>query len=58
MTIKHKGNILKDEPDGPLLKDEKADGDLLKSEGPQGNPLWKQKKRLDENGKEKELITE
>ena len=56
MVIKHKGKLLrKRKIKGKLLKDE-IDGELLKDEEIEGDPLWKKKKRIDENDyKEKNL---
>ena len=43
-----------DEPkeNGNPLWTEDKDGDLLRTEGPEGNPLWKKKKRLNEDEKD------
>jgi len=48
MSTEHKGNMIRDIPDGEMLKDKVAEGDLLVSEGPKGDPLWKKKKKLNE----------
>jgi len=48
MAVRHKGGLLKDkELEGEIIKDE-VDGELLKDKVIEGEPLWKDKKRLDE----------
>jgi hypothetical protein len=42
---------------GKLLKDE-IDGELLKDEDIEGEPLWKNKKRIDENEYENKNLNE
>jgi hypothetical protein len=56
MVVKHKGKLLKNkEVDGELLKNEE-EGELLKDKVIEGDPLWKDKDRLDEKKyKEKNL---
>lgn len=56
MTVKYKGELLKDKKkEGELLKDE-VDGELLKDKVLEGDPLWKDKKKLNEEEyKEKNL---
>lgn len=50
--IKQKGELLKDKKKkGKMLKNEQS-GPLLKSKVLEGDPLWKKKKKLNENGKE------
>lgn len=48
MSTERKGNMIRDIPDGKMLKDKLPEGDLLVSEGPTGNPLWKKKKKINE----------
>jgi hypothetical protein len=58
MAIKHKGKLLKDkEVDGELLKNEE-EGELLKDKLPEGDPLWKDKDRLDEKEYKKKNLNE
>lgn len=56
MTVKHKGDLLKDkEKKGKKMWENETDKDLLKSEGPTGDPLWKNsKKKLNEKKKYEE----
>lgn len=58
MSTEHKGNMIRDIPDGEMLKNEIIEGDLLVSEAPTGNPLWKKKKRLNEEGTEDNQLNE
>lgn len=55
MSIEHKGEVIKDEIDGDLLKDKLPEGDMIVSEGPKGNPLWKKKNKLNEDKNENKL---
>ncbi len=57
MSREYKGNMIRDIPDGPMLKDEHK-GDLLKTEGPDGEPLWKKKKKLNEEDGEPQQLNE
>lgn len=57
MSKELKGDIIRDIPKGKMLKDE-YDGDLIKTEGPDGKPLWKKKKKLNEQGEEIEQLNE
>jgi hypothetical protein len=58
MVVKHKGKLLKDkEVDGELLKNEE-EGELLKDKLPEGDPLWKDKDRLDEKEYKKKNLNE
>lgn len=57
MSVKRNGDLIKDIPDGKLLKKEEK-GDLIVSEGPKGNPLWKNKKKLNENETENNTLNE
>ena len=53
MAREYKGEYLKDKKDkGKLLKDLLPEGELIVSEGPEGEPLWKKKKKLNEDGSE------
>jgi len=58
MSIEHKGNMIRDIPKGSMLKDRVAEGDLLVSEAPTGNPLWKKKKKLNEDEMENNSLNE
>lgn len=52
MSTEHKGNMIRDIPDGEMLKDKLPEGDMIVSEAPTGSPLWKKKKKMnEENGK-------
>lgn len=53
-----KGKYLTDKQKGDMLKDKVAEGDLLVSEGPSGDPLWKKKKKLNENDNENNTLNE
>jgi hypothetical protein len=61
MSTEHKGNSL-NEPvfskTGKLLNRPLPEGDLLKTEGPEGDPLWKKKKKLNEDGSEEKMLNE
>lgn len=54
---KLEGELIKDKIEGEMLKDEKLKGDLIVSEGPKGNPLWKKKKKINEE-KEEDVLNE
>ena len=59
MATERKGNYLKDKKlDGEMLKKLIPEGDLLVSEGPDGEPLWKKKKKLNEDGSEASPLNE
>lgn len=54
-----KEKYLKDKaPSGELLKPILPEGELIVSEGPKGEPLWKKKKKLNEDGREETLNEE
>ena len=58
MVTKHKGKLLKNKKiEGEILKDD-IDGEMLKDEEIEGDPLWKDKKRLDENEYEEKNLNE
>jgi hypothetical protein len=58
MAIKYKGKLLrKKKLEGKILKDE-IDGELLKDKVLEGNPLWKDKKELNEEKYKKENLNE
>lgn len=57
MSTEHKGNIIRDIPDGKILKDV-TEGDLLVSEAPNGDPLWKKKKKLNEEEDDSRVLNE
>jgi hypothetical protein len=40
------------------LKDVLPEGELLVSEAPEGDPLWKKKKKLNEDGEEEKSLNE
>ena len=59
MSTEHKGNMIRDIPDGEMLKDKPlGEGDLLVSEAPTGNPLWKKKKKLNEDDDADRVLNE
>jgi len=59
MSTEHKGNMIRDIPDErPILQNERRAGDLLKTEGPEGNPLWKKGKKLNEEDEETPMLNE
>lgn len=58
MSTEHKGKMIRDIPDGEPLKDVLPEGDLLTNEGPDGLPLWKKKKKLNEDGSEEKMLNE
>jgi hypothetical protein len=58
MSKKYKGDLIRDIPNGELLKDKIAEGDLLVSEGPKGDPLWKKKKKINEENKDENILNE
>jgi hypothetical protein len=41
-----------------MLKDQLPEGDMLVSEGPKGDPLWKKKKKLNEQDGENNQLNE
>ncbi len=41
MSTEHKGNMIRDIPQGEMLKDKVTEGELLVSEAPTGNALWR-----------------
>ena len=58
MSTQYKGDMIRDIPDGKMLSDEKKEGDLLVSEAPTGNPLWKKKKKLNEDDETDKILNE
>jgi len=58
MSTEHKGNMIRDIPHGEMLKDTVAEGELLVSEAPNGDPLWKKKKKLNEEEDEGKVLNE
>lgn len=58
MSTEHKGNLIRDIPDGELLKNKLPEGELLVSEGPDGEKLWKKKKKLNEGDDEPQVLNE
>lgn len=58
MSKELKGNLIRDIPDGEMLKNEQKDGDLLVSEAPTGNPLWKKKKKINEDDEVDKILNE
>ena len=52
MSTEHKRDMIRDIPDGEMLKDKLPEGDMIVSEGPKGNALWKKKKKLNEDESE------
>jgi hypothetical protein len=58
MSKEYKGDMIRDIPDGKMLKDEKQKGDLLVSEAPNGNPLWKKKKKINETDDVDKILNE
>lgn len=58
MAIRYKGKLLRrKEVKGKVLKDE-IEGELLKDKIIEGNPLWKDKKELNEERYKKENLNE
>ena len=59
MSTEHKGNMIRDIPhEGKPLKDVLPEGELIVSEGPDGDPLWKKKRKLNEDGQEEKMLNE
>ncbi len=60
MSTEHKGNMIRDIPDadGEMLKNKLPEGDMLVSEAPKGDPLWKKKKKLNEDETEATTLNE
>ena len=58
MSTEHKGNMIRDIPDGEMLKDKVAEGELLVSEGPKGGKLWKKKVTINEEEKGSKVLNE
>lgn len=50
MSKEYEGELLRDRKKGELLKNKLPEGEMIVSEGPEGEPLWKKKKRIDEKG--------
>lgn len=61
MSTEQKGNTM-NEPvysrTGKLLNRPLPEGDLLKTEGPEGDPLWKKKKKLNEGDGKEQMLNE
>jgi len=53
-----KGKYLTDDPKGDMLQDVLPEGELIVSEAPKGDPLWKKKKKLNENDNENNTLNE
>jgi hypothetical protein len=58
MATQHDGELLRDLPKGKPLTDVLPEGDLLTNEGPSGNPLWKKKKKLNEDDGSDNMLNE
>ncbi len=58
MSTEHKGNMIRDIPQGEMLKDNVAEGEMIVSEGPRGDALWKKKKKLNEEGADEKQLNE
>lgn len=59
MSKEYKGKLLRDKKDGELLKNKLPEGELIVSEGPEGDPLWKKKKKINEkDGSDPRTINE
>ena len=59
MATEYDGPIIRDLPlDGKPLKNVLPEGDLLVSEGPEGDPLWKKKKKLNEDESSEKMLNE
>jgi hypothetical protein len=59
MATEHKGNMIRDiPPDGKPLTNVLPEGDLLANEGPEGDPLWKKKKKLNEDEGSEKMLNE
>ena len=60
MSTEHKGNMIRDiPPDGEMSKPRPLGaGDLLVSEAPEGEPLWKKKKKINEDETEGNCLNE
>jgi len=58
MSTQHKGDMIRDIPDGEMLKDEVVEGERLVSEAPKGDALWKKKKKLNEDGTDEHQLNE
>ena len=58
MSTKYDGDLLRDKMDGKPLTDVLPEGDLLTNEGPEGNPLWKKKKKLNEGDGSDNMLNE
>jgi len=58
MSKELKGNLIRDIPDGEMLKNEQREGDLLVSEAPEGDPLWKKKKKINEDDEADKILNE
>ena len=55
MAKEYKGNMIRDIPEGELIKDKKPKGESIKSEGAKGNPLWKDTELNEEKKKKKQI---
>lgn len=58
MSKELKGNLIRDIPDGEMLKNEQREGDLLVSEAPEGEALWKKKKKINEDDEADKILNE
>jgi hypothetical protein len=58
MAKEYKGTLIKDKVDGEMLKDILPEGDMIVSEGPKGEPLWKKKKKLNEEEENQQRLNE
>lgn len=58
MSTQYKGDMIRDIPDGKMLKNRIPEGDMLVSEGPKGNILWQKKKKLNEKDDEIQSLNE
>jgi hypothetical protein len=58
MSTEHKGNMIRDIPQGEQLKNVLPEGELLVNETPDGDPLWKKKKKLNEDDTEEKMLNE
>lgn len=58
MSTQYKGNMIRDIPQGEMLKQPIPEGEMLVSEGPKGDALWKKKKKLNEEEDEGRMLNE
>jgi hypothetical protein len=50
--------MIRDIPQGEQLKNVLPEGELLVNETPDGDPLWKKKKKLNEDDTEEKMLNE